>query len=140
MTTNNAGRSVYPDHLLVHPSLQHDPISKQGKVGFLTAVNEAADDFWVVFDDGKTGLYAPDALLMIDDITQIRDYLIRNPAKLSRDETGSLEHIALLHAYGGDESKKKALEMAAGLPKLFEAILTTVKSYQERFRSEGLGR
>jgi len=110
-------------HVLVHPDLPHDPAKKQNEIGLIKLANPFCDEFLVRFPDGKEGLYAADALLILKPQSEIHQFLNDNAYELSFPDLKVLTQIDLLLHYGSD---LKALTLARNNPPIQDICLHTL--------------
>ena len=109
--------------VLVHPGLPHDPARMQNEIGLIKLAYPFCDEFLVRFPNGKEGLYAADALLVLKPQSEIHQFLNDNAYELSFPDLKVLTQIDLLLHYG---SGLKALNLARENPPIQDVCLHTL--------------
>lgn len=72
--------------VLVHPNLQNDPQRRKKQVGVITQTDLAQDNWQVRFSDGADAWFAADALLVLGDTEEARQYAEYDSGQLFRED------------------------------------------------------
>ncbi|HEY4198749.1 MAG TPA: hypothetical protein VGM63_24585 [Mucilaginibacter sp.] len=129
-----------PDYVLIHPGLSVDPVNKQGEIGVIVASQPQSDEFYVGFDDNQVGFYAADALLMINDIAMLYQYMDEHHNSMSESDLKAMINVTLLQKYGSSQHQKQALKVVLHHPKILDKAMVTLASVLTEARSSKIGR
>lgn len=113
--------------VLVHPELYDDPAGKTGKTGSIRSAVVGRDDFIVDFPDGKMGLYAANALMVLRAPAEIHRQLDNDKGQLLLSQRLLLYKMALIQTHGYPEQVPAALERAKNSPVIRDLALVTLE-------------
>jgi hypothetical protein len=125
---------------LVHPDLTNDPANKTGHVGKIVLADIDQNDFHVRFDDEKVGLYAADALLVLQKPDKIYNYLDQHSPKLIWSEYKDLFNIALIQKHGYPSQLPTAFEIAMKNPTYLSKGMITLEAALDLKIAQSRGR
>lgn len=114
---------------MVHPTLDHDPISKQGELGKICHIIPELDEIYVLFPNGQLGLYSSDALLMLIPGPFIVDKLRTDHQELQPADLLAILEIYLLQSTGKLKYQREAMQIAFSDAHLFFATIVSLKDW-----------
>lgn len=98
--------------VLVNPSTQEYPVSRQGMIGLVTAEDLANDIIYVGFNMGEQTRYTSDALMVLKKPSIIYADMMRNATKIGTADFKELFRVCLLLDSGLMKDKRSAIETA----------------------------
>ena len=114
---------------MVHPTLAHDPMDKQGEVGTISHIIQELDEIYVHFPTGQLGLYSSDALLMLIPGPFIIDKLRSEHPGLQPADLLAILEIYLLQSTGELKFQQMAMQIALSNAQLFFATVVSLKDW-----------
>jgi hypothetical protein len=115
--------------VMIHPSLDHDPMNKQGELGTISHILLELDEIYVQFPNGQLGLYSSDALLMLIPGPFIIDKLRGENQDLQSADLLAILEIYLLQSTGEIKYQQEAMRIALGDAQLFFATIVCLKDW-----------
>jgi hypothetical protein len=115
--------------VMVHPTLNHDPVNRQGDIGTIIHAVQQQDDVYVQFQNQVLGLYSADALLMLIPGPFIIDKLRLELEGLKPADLLDILHIYLLQSSGQLTYQKEAMHLAFSNSKLFFATIVSLRDW-----------
>jgi hypothetical protein len=115
--------------VIVNPELKTDPMHMQGKIGYIAAADLRNDDFFVDFENGRTGLYSASTLLVLRSHQVVYKALMSRQLPLDKVEFKDLMRVStLLQSGGHQDDMREALRLIHSSPKL---LLLATQSLRE---------
>lgn len=115
--------------VMVHPTLDHDPMNKQGELGTISHIIQDLDDIYIHFPNGQLGLYSSDALLMLIPGPFIIDKLRGEHQDLQPSDLLAILEIYLLQSTGELKYQQEAMRIALSNSQLFFATVVCLKDW-----------
>src|ERR1700756_4539954 len=111
---------------LVRPDLENDPVRQQGEIGIITYADEVHNELYVIFDNGKEGVYPGEALCQFKTPEDVAASPVNNEREMQLKDYKDVYKIGLLLELGRSEDLMKALEIARDNPDIWRDVFVTV--------------
>jgi len=118
--------------VLVRPDLTFDPSNGQGKVAIVSYDSRQSNEIYVAFNNGREGIYPPEALVKLKDKQTILNDLTTNGSKMPLDAFKDLYKISILLDRGTNTGYWQALEIAGKNPTVWEKALQPAKPAEKQ--------
>lgn len=126
--------------VLVHPDLTEDPAGMQNHVGRIEQIDLHADDVYVDFGDGKTALYAANALLVLKAPDAI--FNILEASDKNRYDPGFKDSysVAILLYHGFSSGPRAAMKLAMNSDAVRDTCMESLREVLDRNQNREVGR
>jgi hypothetical protein len=125
---------------LVRPDLENDPVRQQGEIGIITYADEVNNEVYVIFDNGKEGVYQGEALFQFKAPEDVAASPLDNAREMELKDYKDVYKIGLLLDLGRSEDLMKALEIARDNPDIWRDVFVTVGERIEQRQKLLVGR
>ena len=125
---------------LVRPDLENDPVRQQGEIGIITYADEVHNELYVIFDNGKEGVYPGEALFQFKTPEDVAASRVDNDREMQLKDYKDVYKIGLLLELGRSEDLMKALEIARDNPDIWRDVFVTVGERIEQRQKQSVGR
>ena len=125
---------------LVRPDLENDPVRQQGEIGIITYADEVRNELYVIFDNGKEGVYPGEALFQFKTPEDVAASPVNSDREMQLKDYKDVYKIGLLLELGRSEDLMKALEIARDNPDIWNDVFVTVGERIEQRQKQSVGR
>jgi hypothetical protein len=125
---------------LVRPDLENDPVRQQGEIGIITYADEVHNEVYVIFDNGKEGVYKGESLFQFKTPEEVAASPVNNDREMQLRDYKDVYKIGSLLDLGRSEDLMKALEIARDNPDIWTDVLVTVGERIEQRQKQSVGR